>query len=118
MRRRRSTFPRKRALVLLPGCVLALGALDAESLLALRLAPRRYLRSVRRLQHANFFRRELAILSRLDVQDQRTEAHALDLLHVVAHLLEHATYLPVASFHQRDLVPRVLPIAQQPDLCR
>src|SRR3954470_14491687 len=113
MRYRRGIFSRKGAFVLLPGGVLALGALDAESLLPLRLAPRRYLRSVRRLQHANFFRRELAILSRLDVQHQRTKAHALDLLHVVAHLLEHATYLPVASFNQRDLVPRVLGLAQQ-----
>src|SRR4051812_32311919 len=108
----RRILPRESAFVLLPGRVLALGALDAELLLSLGLAPRRYLRRVRRLQHANFFRRELAILSRLDVQDQRTEAHALDLLHVVARLLEHATYLPVASFHQRDLVPRVLRLAQ------
>src|SRR5208282_3742579 len=50
---------------------------------------------------------------RLNVQLQRAEAHALDLFDVMSNLLEHPANLSVASFDQRDFVPRIGGLAQQ-----
>ena len=48
-------------------------------------------------------------------RSQGAVAHALDLLDVMADLLEHAADLPVASFGQRDLVPGIVLLAHQID---
>src|SRR5262249_20283844 len=58
-------------------------------------------------QCAHLMWSELAYLSRLHIQLQRTVAHALDLLYVMPDLLKHAPDLPVLAFGQRDLVPRI-----------
>src|SRR5439155_8223443 len=43
--------------------------------------------------------------------------HALDLLHVMSDLLEHAPDLAVLAFDQGDLVPRVFRLADQANFC-
>jgi hypothetical protein len=48
---------------------------------------------------------ELAIFH---VELQRPIFHPLDLLHVVPNEVEHPPDLPVSSFVQRDLIPRVI----------
>src|SRR5271157_1208233 len=55
----------------------------------------------------------MAEFSRLHVQLKRAIPHALDLLNMMADLLEHAPNLPVASFDQRHYIPWIGRLAQQ-----
>src|SRR5271165_2355136 len=55
----------------------------------------------------------MAEFSRLHVQLKRAIPHALDLLNMMADLLEHAPNLPVASFDQRHFIPWIGRLAQQ-----
>src|SRR5208283_2674353 len=70
------------------------------------------------LQLRNFFCRQMAKFSRLNVQLQRAVAHALDFFHVMPDLFEHAANLPIAALDQRHFVPRIGGLAQQFNLHR
>jgi hypothetical protein len=66
----------------------------------------------------HLFRFQLPQLARLLIQHQRPIAHAPDLLHMVANLLEHLAQFAVAPLDQHHLVPGIVALAHLPDLRR
>ena len=57
-------------------------------------------------------------LSRWHIELQRSVAHSLDLLDMMAHRLKHPPYLPVFPFDQRDFKPGIVRLANRFDLGR
>ncbi len=78
----------------------------------------RFAASSRALQSRNFSWLQFAELARLNIQRERTIAHALDLFHVMANLFKHAPYLPVLAFNQRHFIPGIFSVFHQTDLRR
>ncbi len=61
-----------------------------------------------RAQLFDFFRQQVAVFARVNVQCEGAVADALELLHVVPGLLKHRADLAVAAFDQRDFIPGVV----------
>src|SRR6202011_4198669 len=59
------------------------------------------------LQAVDFFLCECTELAGRNVQRERTITHTLDFFYVMAHSLKHTPDLTIASFDQRNFVPRV-----------
>src|SRR5436305_5752013 len=64
-----------------------------------------------RFQFLNFCGAQPSEFSRRNIQAQRAITHALDLLYVMPDFLEHAPNLTVLAFHQRELIPGIVSLA-------
>ncbi len=62
----------------------------------------------RGFQASNFLKRQMAKFSRRNIKLQRSVAHPLYFLHVMADRFEHSPDLPVLAFDQRDFIPGIV----------
>ena len=56
----------------------------------------------------DFFRQQIAMLARMNVQREGAITDALELLYMVPGLLKHRADLAVTPLDERDLVPGIL----------
>src|SRR5215472_8060525 len=70
------------------------------------------------LQSRHFLLRQLPEFPRRNIQSQRPHRHALDLLHLVPHVVKHPPYLPIPPLDQNHLVPGIRRIGEQPHFRR
>src|SRR6267142_893726 len=70
------------------------------------------------LQFRHFPHRQRSIFSRSNVQHQRPQLHALDLLHQKPHALKHPPNLAISPFDQNHLIPGIRPVLRQTNFRR